>query len=220
MAKNDNLKDFLTDVADAIREKKGTAELINPQSFSDEIRAFEIGGGTELEGEYYLAKPNGRYWKLNSRHWNSLNKEQQSCVRELYIALAYLGSVYTCIGDKVHIGGIVPQNGIYYTTYGKIQSNLGYSEARMEFDSERGDLLSCFTWQEAYPHLPSFVSDYLPDVTITSLFDYVKLMFELDSGYTPSDEEVYAMLAQMYMIESITKEEYEDMVNRAENEDY
>ena len=45
MAKNDNLKDFLTDVADAIREKKGTTDLINPQSFSDEIRAFEIGGG-------------------------------------------------------------------------------------------------------------------------------------------------------------------------------
>ena len=45
MAKNDNLKDFLTDVADAIREKKGTTDLINPQSFSDEIRAFDIGGG-------------------------------------------------------------------------------------------------------------------------------------------------------------------------------
>lgn len=45
MAKNDNLKDFLTDVADAIREKKCTTDLINPQSFSDEIRAFDIGGG-------------------------------------------------------------------------------------------------------------------------------------------------------------------------------
>ena len=45
MAKTDNLTDFLVDVADAIREKKGTTDPINPQNFSDEIRAFEIGGG-------------------------------------------------------------------------------------------------------------------------------------------------------------------------------
>lgn len=44
MAKNDNLKDFLTDVADAIREKKGTEDLINPQDFSDEIRNLPSGG--------------------------------------------------------------------------------------------------------------------------------------------------------------------------------
>ena len=43
MAKNDNLKDFLTDVADAIREKKGTTELINPQDFGSEIRGIESG---------------------------------------------------------------------------------------------------------------------------------------------------------------------------------
>lgn len=41
MAKNDNLKDFVTDLADAIREKKGTTDLINPQDFADEIRSIE-----------------------------------------------------------------------------------------------------------------------------------------------------------------------------------
>lgn len=45
MAKNDNLKDFVTDIADAIREKKDTTEKINPQNFSDEIRGIESGGG-------------------------------------------------------------------------------------------------------------------------------------------------------------------------------
>jgi hypothetical protein len=44
MAKTDNLTDFLTDVADAIREKKGTTEKINPQNFSEEIRGIETGG--------------------------------------------------------------------------------------------------------------------------------------------------------------------------------
>ena len=45
MSKQDNLTDFLTDVADAIREKKGTTEKINPQNFSSEILSIEGGGG-------------------------------------------------------------------------------------------------------------------------------------------------------------------------------
>lgn len=51
MAKNNNLKDFVTDIADAIREKKGTTEKINPQDFSDEIRGIESGGGDAVVGE-------------------------------------------------------------------------------------------------------------------------------------------------------------------------
>lgn len=49
MAKNNNLTDFLTDVANAIREKKGTTDLINPQDFSSEIASIETGGGTVEE---------------------------------------------------------------------------------------------------------------------------------------------------------------------------
>ena len=50
MAKNDNLTDFLTDVADAIREKKGTTEPINPQDFASEIASIESGGGNGWTG--------------------------------------------------------------------------------------------------------------------------------------------------------------------------
>ena len=45
MAKNNNLTDFLTDVADSIRTKKGIQEPINPQDFSSEIASIETGGG-------------------------------------------------------------------------------------------------------------------------------------------------------------------------------
>lgn len=48
MSKQDNLTDFLTDVADAIRAKKGSSEKINPQNFSEEIRSIECGS-TEVE---------------------------------------------------------------------------------------------------------------------------------------------------------------------------
>ena len=47
MAKNNNLQDFLTDVANSIRTKTGTTELINAQDFSDKILSIQTGGGSE-----------------------------------------------------------------------------------------------------------------------------------------------------------------------------
>ena len=46
MSKQNNLTDFLTDVANAIRAKKGSTNLINPQNFSAEIAA--LSGGLEV----------------------------------------------------------------------------------------------------------------------------------------------------------------------------
>lgn len=43
-----NLKDHLKEAADAIRAKKGTTDLINPQDFAEEIGA--ISGGGEEDG--------------------------------------------------------------------------------------------------------------------------------------------------------------------------
>lgn len=40
-----NLKDHLKEVADAIRAKKGTSDLINPQDFATEIEGISGGGG-------------------------------------------------------------------------------------------------------------------------------------------------------------------------------
>lgn len=46
MAKNNNLADFLTDVANAIREKDGSTGTINPQDFSSKIKAIQTGVDT------------------------------------------------------------------------------------------------------------------------------------------------------------------------------
>lgn len=47
MSKQNNLTDFLTGVADAIRAKKGTTALINPQNFESEIGSIS----TAKEGQ-------------------------------------------------------------------------------------------------------------------------------------------------------------------------
>ena len=47
MAKTDNLGDFLKDVADSIRTKTQTTELINAQDFSDKILSIQTGGGED-----------------------------------------------------------------------------------------------------------------------------------------------------------------------------
>lgn len=45
-----NLKDHLKEVADAIRAKKGTTDLINPQDFATEIEGISGGGSGEGSG--------------------------------------------------------------------------------------------------------------------------------------------------------------------------
>ena len=52
MSKQNNLTDFLTGVAGAIRAKKGTTALINPQNFESEIASISGGGGSELNIAY------------------------------------------------------------------------------------------------------------------------------------------------------------------------
>ena len=61
MARIDTLTNFLTDVADSIREKKGTSELIQASNFDTEIDSIE--SGSDLD-EYFEtnANSNEAYW--------------------------------------------------------------------------------------------------------------------------------------------------------------
>lgn len=49
MATNNNLQDFLTDIANAIRTKTGATQPINAQNFSTEILNISTGGGNTLK---------------------------------------------------------------------------------------------------------------------------------------------------------------------------
>lgn len=61
MARTDNLTNFLTDVADSIREKKGTTEPILASNFDTEIGSIQSGGADfEIKDASYLFSYNGR----------------------------------------------------------------------------------------------------------------------------------------------------------------
>ena len=62
------LNEVMTQIADAIREKKGTTEKIAPINFAEEIKSIsagggESGGGSNLSPDAIVYEPNGWYWK-------------------------------------------------------------------------------------------------------------------------------------------------------------
>ena len=71
MAKNNNLTDFLTDVADAIRTKKGTTAKINPQDFSSEIASIPTGGGSAT-----TSKSNVNFYDYDGTLLHSYSKDE------------------------------------------------------------------------------------------------------------------------------------------------
>ena len=60
MARIDTLNNFLTDVADAIREKKGTTEEIPAANFDTEIESIPSGGGVDINDYFNLAPPKNK----------------------------------------------------------------------------------------------------------------------------------------------------------------
>jgi hypothetical protein len=77
MAKNDNLKEFLIDVADAIREKAGESSLINPQDFSSKIKSIGWTGHADAEGLRAIGWTDEdiAYYQQNGVNWNEEDDE-------------------------------------------------------------------------------------------------------------------------------------------------
>lgn len=117
MSKQDNLTDFLTDVADAIRAKKSTTEKINPQNFSEEIRGIESGGGWDFLGDIDSLRDNffthstGRtYVKVDIRDYSYL-KVEIDFKGDYRLGLNIVSSYESGAGDNLYDSGWIYSNG-------------------------------------------------------------------------------------------------------------
>jgi hypothetical protein len=118
MSKQDNLTDFLTDVADAIREKKGTTEKINPQNFSEEIRGIESGGGWDFLGDidslrdnFFTHTQTGRtYVKVDVRDYSYL-KVEIDFKGDYRVGFNIVSSYDTTAADNIYDSGWIYSNG-------------------------------------------------------------------------------------------------------------
>ena len=120
MAKTDNLTDFLTDIADAIREKKGTTGAINPQDFSSEIASIESGGGSGGGSITPASVSDVNFYDYDGTILYSYTKEQ-------FLALSAMPELPTregliCQGWNYRWGEAVS----YVTNYGKLNIGASY----------------------------------------------------------------------------------------------
>ena len=104
MAKDNNLQDFLTDIADAIREKKGTTEKINPQDFATEIANLSSGGGSGSGSESSISS-----W----RYFDISNSTSDSSLMSMLIS-NYSHTVKVRESD----GYYLLQSGYFFFAYG------------------------------------------------------------------------------------------------------
>lgn len=68
MARVDTLGHFLTDIADAIREKTGSDALIEASYFDTEIANIPTGGGVDIS-DYIVTNPTTPAGNTNSQYW-------------------------------------------------------------------------------------------------------------------------------------------------------
>lgn len=120
------LNETVAAIADAIREKKGTSELIKPIDFAEEIKGITSGGSGESGGDGW------EYYKVDSS-FNDLSSEEirniSTALQDAYIIsmLYYIGTITSGvlvpilgISDGAETMGIKCKgDGMYYDKYGK-----------------------------------------------------------------------------------------------------
>ena len=147
MAKNDNLTDYLTDLADGIRAKKGTTDPINPQDFRKEIESISgggNGGGADLDSLMYFKVSFdmsdsfiSQLAKLSCSKYTRFDSPVGNFITE-GVATSYIG------GDL-----ITGLSAAAFTPELLFQGAINYEDTKMEFNSIN-DMLAAlgFTFEE------------------------------------------------------------------------
>jgi hypothetical protein len=186
------LNEVMKDTADAIREKTGKSELIAPVDFASEIKGISVGGGAELEGDYFLAKANEYYWKPNLPMANKITYDMPE-----YSSYTALCSLFTQVGAAFEG---VSFNGL----------RVGYKDVNFRlqthYNASSGDSAisnPIIAVRESNIDSPDFGK-------YSCLVEAYKTIME-QQGTPMTDEEVVALIEEMGLTR-ITKEEFEALI--------
>lgn len=176
------------------------------------------GGGTELEGEYFLAKPNGRYWKFTfmpEGHKLRIEDFETSQIDAMIQAYGFLLQMQCISGAAVStndfsLTNIEAQADGFYNIGSRINGTLealksykqGYDYDPFEFND--GFLR---VWRECdiKSNPPVEIQGF--SFNNVSLIEFMKEIARLQ-GMEITDDEAIPLLEQSLMITPATVEEY------------
>lgn len=158
------------------------------------------GGGNsggELEGEYFLTRPNGWYWRIpyvndyriftsNTQDYNAYS----SFVQWLKF-IAYDGYFASSSGKHT------------YRDIFDIIDHCVRTEIKDSLDENIALPMTAFRERD------ELTLSELPGHTFSSFFELFKFLLEMEDAGNMSDEEILSLMSDTFKIERISKEEYE-----------
>ena len=169
MSKQDNLTEFLTGVADAIREKKESSELINPQDFENEIRSIETGidtsDGTATNDDILY----GRVAYAKDKQLRGTILAYPSSTKFVFAAAPGNGNITMDVAGVVDMGGywdyfdsfryyMNPWDDYFYMKVYKNNSDGTYTERTLYTTKTR-------TWTNESNRTIIFFTDHVTNIT-------------------------------------------------------
>lgn len=215
-----NNQDKVVDITE-----NGTTEVVADGGFTGlgkvTINTEVSGGGADLEGEYFLAKPNGRYWKFTfspppSNQYvnpNSLSAEQLKALLSFCQSFETISVIYgaaVCSEDapldswlRVDGVGLASANlGVmHYMLFPIIYDNADISD----IDTALFNSSFFSVWKECSVKT-STITETVPFYEY-DLVSFIKQLVSME-GMELTDEQIMMMLASQFMLIPATEEEY------------
>jgi hypothetical protein len=209
-------KDIKTQDKEIEITSNGTTE-ITPDTGFTALNSVSVNvnvpqsGGTELDGEYYLAKPSGKYWKFTCADYhlhggvnvpfidirNLTDEECQALINVFYLLQCVVYSA-VCASEGI------PFDGSDLITPSFIHAIIRVFE---DTDSikNRDNSYALGAFQDC--------SGEVEGIKFNGLINLIQVMMSMTEGIEVSEEEAILMISEMFMLEQISKEEYDSYYN-------
>lgn len=152
-------------------------------------------GGDVLEGEYYLAKPNGWYWKFTDEFYALSTSDKNQFITSLFLMM---GTMYEHIHQSSYGGNYKSGIRTCFRDIGMLQY---VANNNIEDAGVISDWVACAEGGPTKINLGEIQGEY------ESIFHMVNSMVG-----EMTEEDFAAMMLSQYIIQRITKEEYEALL--------